>query len=108
MVVQGRTALGILASALILAGGCATGDKQRITMLEQTNRDLTGRLNQLRTQFDLTAQTRGDLDRKLLAAQGEIDALNRQLAEAPQPQLAAPGWTDTPSGAAGQIQCSDN
>ncbi len=99
MVAHGRKPLGVLALAMILAGGCTNQDKQRITMLEQTNRDLTSRLNQLHGQFDRTAQARGDLDRQLLAAQGEIDALNRQLAEAPEPQLAAPGWTDTPSGA---------
>jgi len=100
MVAHGCKPLGVLALALILAGGCANQDKQRITMLEQTNRDLTARLNQLRAQHDATARARGDLDRQLLAAQGEIDALNRQLAEAPKPQeLAAPGWTDTPSGA---------
>lgn len=99
MITQGRKPLGVLALAVILAGGCTNQDRQRITMLEQTNGDLTSRLNQLRGQLDMTTQGRGDLDRQLLAAQGEIDALNRQLAEMPEPQLAAPGWTDTPSGA---------
>jgi len=99
MVAHGRNTVGVLAVALILAGGCANGSKQRITMLEQTNRDLSSRLNQLRSQLDTTAQARSDLDRQLLAAQGEIDALNRQLAEAPEVQQPAPGWTDTPSGA---------
>jgi len=100
MVVHGRKALGILALSLMFGSGCANQDKERISMLEKTNRDLTARLNQLRGQFDMAAQSRSDLDRQLLAAQGEIDALNRQLAEASAPQqLAAPGWTDTPSGA---------
>ena len=88
-----------LALATALMGGCQNKAQDRITLLEQTNRELTGRLNQLRAQLDAERQNRGEANRQLLAAQGEIDALNRQLAEMPEPQEAAPGWTDTPSGA---------
>lgn len=88
-----------LALTLIVSGGCASQAKDRVAMLENTNRDLTMRLNDLRAEMNGTMQSRGDLERQLLAAQGEIDALNRQLAQIPDPIEAAPGWTDTPSGA---------
>jgi len=91
--------VAVLGLALVLSGGCANQGKKRLAMLENTNRDLTERLNELRAQMNGMNQARSDAQRQLLAAQGEIDALNRQLAEIPETTPVAPGWTDTPSGA---------
>lgn len=94
-----RSAVATLTLVLLFSAGCANQTKNRISMLENTNRDLTSRLNELRLELNATDQSRSDAQRQLLAAQGEIDALNRQLAEIPETIAPAPGWTDTPSGA---------
>ncbi len=88
------------------AGGCADKHKQRITLLEETNRDLTGRLNAMGNQLVEFDRSRGELDGQLLAAHGQIDELQRRLAEIPPPQEAAPGWTAVPGGAMIAIQSS--
>ncbi len=94
-----RNTIATAALTLVFSGGCANQSKSRITMLENTNRDLTMRLNELRAEMNGRDQSRSYTEQQLLAAQGEIDALNRQLAAIPETTAPAPGWTDTPSGA---------
>lgn len=82
-----------------VATGCAQKHQQRISMLEDANRNLTQRLNAAQAEFENTGQVRDDLDRRLIAAHDEISALQAQLAEQPIPMEAAPGWTAVPGGA---------
>jgi len=83
----------------IAAGGCATKERQRITMLEETNTKLTERLNLSRSEFDAMTREHEDLDNRLMAALDEVDVLKEQLAERPVPQETAAGWTPVPGGA---------
>lgn len=87
-------------------GGCAKQHKQRIALLEQTNRNLTERINNMRNQLDATDLSRNEIDGQLLVAHDQIDELQRRLAELPPPQEAAPGWTAVPGGAMIAIQSS--
>jgi chemotaxis protein MotB len=85
---------------ILAAGGCATKERQRIALLEETNRNLTDRLNLVSADLDSVGGEREELDRRLQTALDEIDALRLALAEQPDPeQHAAPGWTPTPGGA---------
>jgi chemotaxis protein MotB len=86
------------------ACGCASQEKERISLLEDTNRSLTARLNAMRDQIDQAQQMRADCDRQLAAARQEANTLGQRLAELPPPQEAAPGWTATPTGAMIAIQ----
>lgn len=80
--------------------GCASKKmEERISLLEDTNRDLTGRLNRAMGELDATSREREAIDGRLLAAQREVDDLRNQLANMPVPEEAAPGWTAVPGGA---------
>ncbi|MCH7884939.1 MAG: OmpA family protein [Planctomycetes bacterium] len=91
---------------VVAFGGCAKQHKQRIALLEQTNRNLAESINAMRNQLDATDRNRNDIDGQLLAAHDQIDELQRRLAELPPPQEAAPGWTAVPGGAMIAIQSS--
>ncbi len=84
---------------VMVAGGCATKEKQRITLLEETNRNLTDRLNLTSGDLDTMSSERDELDRRLQAVLDEVDALRQTLAERPDPEEVAPGWTPVPGGA---------
>lgn len=90
----------------IAASGCATKERQTITMLEETNANLTERLNLARTELDAMTRERGEMDDRLVAALNEVDALKEQLAERPVPEETAAGWTPVPGGAMIAIESS--
>lgn len=83
----------------IAASGCATKERQTITMLEEANANLTERLNLARTELDEMIRERGEMDDRLVAALNEVDALKEQLAERPVPEETAAGWTPVAGGA---------
>lgn len=97
-----------LASLVAIAGpGCAENKyKERISMLEDQNRQLTDELNRASANMDDAERRRSEWDRALAEARREADRLRMQLAEAQNqpPQIirepaAAPGWTNVPGGA---------
>lgn len=107
-----RHAIARMATISLLAAaatGCVDNKtRQRLTMLEQTNLDLTERLNQATADLDAAALHHEDVDRELQAAladaeqcRAELTARSDSPAGAEQPVLepAAPGWTSVPGGA---------
>ncbi len=98
---QSRKIRRLLAVLIVAtaASGCATNYKERIAVLEQTNANLTERVNRMRGQLDGVDRARDELDRQLIAAREEVDALRNRPAEMPTPQETAPGWTAVPGGA---------
>ena len=82
-----------------MVGGCASRKtKERMTMLESTNRDLTGRVNRANTDLERAMQERDQIYQRLLAAQTATDDLTAQLASMPEPEPVAAGWTTVPGG----------
>jgi chemotaxis protein MotB len=89
-----------VAVVALAAGGCSTKQhQQRITMLEDANRNLTDRLNRAYGDLDALASERDNLDQRLADALAEIDALNLSLSAQPPAQDVAPGWTPVSGGA---------
>ncbi len=94
-----RTILSLLV-LLGSVGGCASKKtKERMAMLESTNRDLTGRANRAMTDLERAMQERDQLYQRLQAAQSESDNLRAELASMPEPKPVASGWTTVPGGA---------
>jgi chemotaxis protein MotB len=83
----------------MVASGCATKLKQRIATFEETNRNLTQRLNASQGELDLLASDRDELDMRLQGALDEISSLQTELAERPAPTEAPAGWRPIPGGA---------
>lgn len=80
--------------------GCANKkEKERMSMLESANRDLAGRLNRASSDLERAMQERDELYNQMLAAQARADDLRNQLANMPEPEPAAAGWTTVPGGA---------
>ncbi len=90
---------GIVVAMVAVVGGCSAKERQRITLLEQTNRNLTDRLNRASSDLEALGGERSELGGRLTTALAEMDALREELAERPIPSEAAPGWTDVPGGA---------
>jgi len=85
---------------LILATGCVTKKStERISLLEETNRNLTNELNRSMGDMDSLRRQRDELDGLLLASQQEVNDLRLQLATMPIPEETAEGWTAVPGGA---------
>ena len=84
---------------LVALSGCASAKKQRVSMLEESNRNLTERLNLTRGEFESRARDYEELNTRLQSALGEINSLRDQLAAQPVPEQAAAGWTPVPGGA---------
>lgn len=90
----------VIGIATLLTTGCAHNEKQRIILLEGINNDLTNRYNQLHGELTNANAANSTLQQQLLALQNEAGALRSELASQPDPiMLAAPGWTNTPTGA---------
>lgn len=85
--------------ALLAAVGCATGTKERMALLEETNSHLTARLNMASTELEKVRQDQEYLDGRLHAAMNEAQDLREQLAMKSDVQQAPPGWTAVPGGA---------
>ena len=79
--------------------GCSSKLKERITMLERANDNLTEQLNRCHSDLDDVAGERDETGRRLAMAQRDVDDLLAQLAALPEPEQAAPGWTAVPGGA---------
>ena len=88
----------VLALTLLMAG-CTNQTKERIALLEQTNYDLTERLNQSQGELEAAYYERDDLRERLDAAMRDAEDLRMQLAAVPAAEPAAPGWTPVPGGA---------
>ena len=100
MIRQVTLRTGAVLSLIIIAGGCANKKmEERICLLEDTNRNLTGQLNRAMGELDAMNRERVGLDRQMLAARQEADDLRNQLANMPVPEETAPGWTAVPGGA---------
>ena len=85
---------------LIAASGCTNKQmEERISLLEDTNRNLTAQLNRTVGEVDAVNRDREGLNQRLLAAQREAGDLRNQLANMPIPEETAPGWTAVPGGA---------
>ena len=89
----------LMGMATLWLTGCAHQDRQRISLLEGTNAELTERYNRLRGELNDSNNARNDLQQQLVDAHNEINALQTQLSEKPETMLAAPGWTAVPTGA---------
>lgn len=92
-----RIAMVVLVT--VAASGCAQKERQRITLLEGANANLTERLNLTRGELETVNQQRDDLERRLASAHDDLNGLQTQLAQQPTPEQAAPGWTPVPGGA---------
>jgi len=79
--------------------GCASGDGQRMTTLEQTNRDLAGRLNAANRELEMARRDRDGFNARLQSAMDQINGLQQQLANRPNEEPPAEGWTAVPGGA---------
>ena len=88
-----------LGLALILSAGCAKDLRQRITMLEDVNGNLTEQLNRSRGELDDAQVDRDELSRQLADANAEAGELRMQLASTSDPEPAVQGWTAVPGGA---------
>jgi len=92
--------MGAVLLLALAVSGCANKKlDERISLLEDTNTNLTGQLNRAMGELDAMSREREALDGRLLAAQREADDLRNQLANVPVPEEAAPGWTAVPGGA---------
>lgn len=97
----------VSAALLMMTVGCANPGQKRITLLEETNKNLTSRLNLTSTELATVREDQLYLDQRLHQAMNETLELRNQLAEqqaAPVPEAvapgqAAPGWTSVPGGA---------
>ena len=83
----------------LLVTGCTNHTKERIALLEQTNNDLTERLNLSQGELEAAYYERDDLRERLDAALRDAENLRIQLAAVPAAEPAAPGWTAVPGGA---------
>ena len=92
-------ATAVLGLAMTLTTGCADKLKQRITMLEEVNTNLTEQLNLGRGEVDAARLERDELSARLVDATAEAEGLRAQLASRPEPEAAAEGWTAVPGGA---------
>ena len=90
--------IALAVAGVAFCSGCTGNPKQRLSMLEQANQSLTERLNRAQAERDDARQRYEDCNRRLSAAQGEMNALSSRLAEKPVEE-AAPGWTPVPGGA---------
>lgn len=85
---------------IFAASGCANKElNERISLLEDTNRNLTGELNRAMGELDAMGGEREVLNGRLLACRREADDLRGQLANMPVPEETAAGWTAVPGGA---------
>lgn len=79
--------------------GCSNQKSERITMLEQSNRNLTGQLNRAQQEINGCYRDRDTLDQRLALAAADVADLQRRLDQMPPPVTVAPGWTAIPGGA---------
>ncbi|MFQ5591274.1 MAG: OmpA family protein [Phycisphaerae bacterium] len=91
--------IGVVGPAIMLATGCTADLKRRITILEDANTNLTEQLNQSNRELDAVESRHEELRRQLEQATAEADDLRAQLAEIPDTQPPAEGWTAVPGGA---------
>lgn len=97
---NGLVLCGTAIIAIAVGSGCAGEDpNKRIAAMEEQNRGLKQQLDACRGQLHAANRNRGECDQALLAARRENDDLRNQLANAPSPEPAAPGWTSVPGGA---------
>ncbi|UCE59420.1 MAG: OmpA family protein [Phycisphaerales bacterium] len=89
------TVLGVI----LLVSGCTNGMRERITILEEANSNLTEQLNYNRSELDDAYAQRDELSNQVAQANREAEALRAQLESQPEPQVQAPGWTAVPGGA---------
>ena len=91
--------MGMVGLALAASGCAGKQQKNRIGLLEDTNRNLTAELNRAKGELNAANRARENCDQALLAARQQADDLRDQLANLPVPEEAAPGWTAVPGGA---------
>jgi flagellar motor protein MotB len=87
-------------ASLVLVGmavGC-TGKKDALS-LEEQNRNLAGQIGDCETALRAAQSDRDTLLARLNEANRDLESLRGQLASAPTPSEAAPGWTAVPGGA---------
>lgn len=84
--------------AAALCGGCGPDPKERIALLEESNRELTDQLNRLHPELDALRSERDACEQGLAAARGETSTLRDQLAARPREDVPE-GWTAVPGGA---------
>ena len=87
------------AALLVTTVGCANQDRQRITMLEQTNQSLTERLNASNGELHRVQTERDAVSSGLQNALDEVESLRMTVAQRPDPETLAIGWTPVPGGA---------
>ena len=93
--------LGMVPMALTVLAltGCCNKVQERVTMLEQSNDNLTEQVNRCHAELDGVTGERDDLDRRLALALQDVEGQRARLAATPEPQPVAPGWTPVPGGA---------
>lgn len=87
-------------SSLVLVGmasGCS-GKKDGVS-LEEQNRSLSNQVDQCEDALRAAQGDRDTLMARLNEANRDLEAMRAQLASAPTPTEAAPGWTAVPGGA---------
>ncbi len=89
----------VVAVVGIVGSGCTTKLKQRMATFEETNRNLTQRLNASQGELGALAGDRDELDLRLQGALDEISMLQAELTQRPVPSEVAAGWKPIPGGA---------
>lgn len=83
----------------LLSTGCASGGKERIKLLEDTNRNLTRQLNGARSALDGANRDLSELQLLLAGQSNEAEQLRLLLADSDAREAAAPiGWTPVAGG----------
>lgn len=83
---------------LAVATGCDSGKNKGVAQDDQ-NKNLQNKLGQCETALHAAQGDRDTLMARLNEAGRELESLRAQLASAPTPAEAAPGWTPVPGGA---------
>lgn len=89
----------VITTMPLLSTGCASGGKERIVLLEDTNRTLTRQLNGARSALDGANRDLSELQLLLAGQSNEADQLRLLLADSEAREAAAPtGWTPVAGG----------
>lgn len=91
--------IGFVCLSFVFVGGCATTKTNRVSLLEQSNQSLSGRLNQSSSDLSMATRERDELNARLVAALSEVQGLRVRLTEQPAVQETASGWTPVQGGA---------
>ncbi len=93
------TLITTLIATTVVTSGCTTNKKTELTMLQERNQELTTRLNRSYADLESAMRERNNFNTRLASAMQDVNSLQSQLANQPEPLAAPAGWTAVPGGA---------